>query len=222
MKILVIQGSPRMVFSGTRKLAMQVLDGAIGSGVETEILDIQNYKIVPCTACDACTLNGVCVHDDDVPGIIARMRGADGIVFASPVYIDNVTGQMKVFFDRLADAMHYQAFTGKFGCAIVTTYDSGGKEVAEYLNHVLNYLGIISVGSISVATQGNPDAIDHAEAEAMDLGKGLERAIRNGYSDPIQEAILADNRRFFKQIVIENREFRTIEYEEWERKGWLQ
>ena len=61
---------------------------------------------------------------------------------------------MKVFFDRLADAIHYQVLAGKFGCSVATTYESGGDGVISYLNHVLNYLGIISVGGISVATGG--------------------------------------------------------------------
>ena len=30
-------------------------------------------------------------------------------LFSLPrVYIDNISGQMKIFFDRLADAIHYQ------------------------------------------------------------------------------------------------------------------
>jgi multimeric flavodoxin WrbA len=221
MMILVIQASPRAVWSGTRKLAALVLEGAAEIGAETEILDLAQFRITPCSACESCMLNGVCVNDDDVPNILARMREADGIVFASPVYIDNVTGQMKVFFDRLADAIHYQVLTGKYGSAVVTTYDSGGGEVAEYLNHVLNYLGVISVGSISVATQGDAEAIDRAKPVARALGKKLADAIQNSYSDPIQEKILADNRGYFKTIVEENRDFRTTEYEEWERKGWL-
>ena len=56
------------------------------------------------------------------------MKEADAIVFGSPVYIDNITGQMKVFFDRLADAIHYQQFAGKVGCSVVTTSESGGND----------------------------------------------------------------------------------------------
>ena len=36
------------------------------------------------------------------------MQEADALIVSSPVYIDNITGQMKVFFDRLADAIHYR------------------------------------------------------------------------------------------------------------------
>ena len=111
--------------------------------------------------------------------------------------------------------------TGKYGCAVATTYESGGNEVVSYLNHVLNYLGVISVGGISIATQGNTGAIDAMELNARALGKKLANAIRDGYPDPVQEEILAGNRAYFKTIVEENRDFRTADYEEWVRRGWL-
>ena len=69
---------------------------------ETEVIDLADYRIIPCTACEACTLNGICVNDDNLPALFVRMKEADAIVFGSPVYIDNITGQMKVFFNRLA------------------------------------------------------------------------------------------------------------------------
>ena len=106
MKILAIHGSPRTIGSGTRRLTGFVLEGAEGAGADTEMIDLCDYRVTPCTACEGCMLTGTCVYDDDVAGILARMKDADGIVFASPVYIDNVTGQMKLFFDRLADVIH--------------------------------------------------------------------------------------------------------------------
>jgi len=221
MKILAINGSPRTIRSGTRRLTGFVLEGAQGAGATTEMIDLCDYRVTPCTACEGCTLNGACVYEDDVPALVARMKEADGIIFASPVYIDNVTGQMKLFFDRLADAIHYQLLTGKYGCAVVTTFESGGDEVVAYLNHVLNYLGVISVGGTSVVIQGNSGAIDAAEPDARALGKKLAGAICTGYSDPAQEKILADNRAYFKTIVQENRTFRSNEYDEWVGRGWL-
>ena len=221
MKILAIHGSPRTIGSGTRKLTGFVLEGAAEAGAETEMIDLAGLRITSCTACEGCILTGTCVYDDDVPALVARMKEADGIVFASPVYIDNVTGQMKLFFDRLADAIHYQLLTGKYGCAVVTTHDSGAAEVAAYLKHVLNYLGVISVGRIGIATQGDAGSIDRAEPDARTLGMKLASVIRRGFSDPKQEEEIAGNRAYFKSIVEANRDFRTAEYEEWKRKGWL-
>jgi multimeric flavodoxin WrbA len=221
MKILAIHGSPRSIHSTTRKLAEFVLQGAAGSGAETEMIDLVDYRITPCTACDACSLNGICVNDDDVPVLLIRMQEADGIIFASPVYIDNIPGQMKVFFDRLADAIHYQALAGKIGCSVATTYESGGDDVVAYLNHVLNYLGIISVGGISVAHGGKIELVDMHEAEATALGRKLAIAVSKGYTDPPQEEIIADNRRYFRTLVEENKDFRPDEYERWVKKNWM-
>jgi multimeric flavodoxin WrbA len=221
MKILAIHGSPHTTRSTTRKLAGFVLEGAAEAGAETEMIDLCDMRVTPCTACDACSLNGVCVNNDDVASIVERMKEADGIVFASPVYIDNVSGQMKIFFDRLADAIHYQLLAGKYGCSVATTHTSGGEVAVTYQNHVLNYLGVIAVGGLSVATGGNAETIDAAEISARAVGRKLVEAIRNGFSDSTQEEEIAGNREFFKNIVIENRDFRTEEYERWLRRGWI-
>ena len=221
MKILAIRGSPRTIQSTTRILANYVLEGAAEVGAGTEMIDLCDFRITPCTACDACTLNGICVNDDDVPALVERMKEADGIIFASPVYIDNVSGQMKIFFDRLADAIHYQLLAGKYGCSVATTHTSGGDEVVAYQNHVLNYLGVVSVGGISVATGGDSMAIDAREAEARALGKKLAGAIADGFSDKKQEEEITGNREFFKDLVVENKDFRTDEYKRWVKRGWI-
>ena len=221
MKILAIHGSPRTIRSTTRMLADFVLEGAADAGAGTEMIDLCDLRITPCTACEGCSFNGICVYEDDVPALVARMKEADGIVFASPVYIDNISGQMKIFFDRLADAIHYQLLAGKYGCSVATTHTSGGDEVVAYLNHVQNYLGVITVGGLAVATGGDAGAVDAAEASARALGKKLVEAIRDGFPDPEQEGEIAGNREFFRDIVVENRDFRTGEYERWVRMGWI-
>ncbi|RPI40908.1 MAG: flavodoxin family protein [Methanoregulaceae archaeon] len=221
MKILAINGSPRTVRGNTHRLAQFVLEGATDAGAESEMIDLCDLRVTPCTACEGCSFNGICVFEDDVPALIARMKEADGIVFASPVYIDNVSGQMKVFFDRLADAIHYQLLSGKYGCSVATTHTSGGDEVVAYQKHVLNYLGVISVGGLYVATGGNAESLDGMKASALALGKKLTEAIVKGFSDPVQESEIAGNRDFFRDIVIENRDFRTGEYEQWVRRGWI-
>ena len=221
MKILAIHGSPRTLRSTTRQLATHVLAGAAEAGAETEMIDLCDLRITPCTACEGCLFNGICVFDDDMPALVDRMKEADGIIFASPVYIDNVSGQMKLFFDRLADAIHYQVLHGKYGCSVASTHTSGGEEVVAYQNHVLNYLAVISVGGISVATGGDTEAVDAREDEARALGRKLADVIAHGFSDSKQEAEIADNREFFKDIVVENRDLRPDEYDRWVRLGWI-
>lgn len=221
MKILAINASPRTIRSTTRRLAQFVLEGAETAGAETEMIDLCDLRVTPCTACEGCSFNGICVFEDDVPLIVERMKEADGIVFASPVYIDNVSGQMKVFFDRLADIIHYQVLAGKFGCSVATTHTSGGNEVVAYQNHVLNYLAVVSVGGLSVATGGDAETVDSSGADGRALGRKLADAVANGFSDPKQQEEITGNREFFKDLVIENRDLRGEDYERWVRKGWI-
>jgi len=222
MKILAINASPRTIRSNTRRLAQFILEGAETAGAETEMIDLCDLRVTPCTACEGCSFNGICVFEDDMPLIIERMKEADGIVFASPVYIDNVSGQMKIFFDRLADAIHYQVLAGKYGCSVATTHTSGGDEVIAYQNHVLNYLAVVSVGSLSIATGGDSEVLDASGTAGRALGRKLADAVANGFSDPKQEEEIAGNREFFRDLVIENRDVRSEDYERWVRKGWIQ
>ena len=51
MRISAIHGSPRRIRSTTRILANSVLDGAAEAGAETEMIDLCDYHVTPCTAC---------------------------------------------------------------------------------------------------------------------------------------------------------------------------
>jgi len=221
LRIVGINGSPRGIKSRTRMLLEWVLAGSATEGANTELIDLPSLRIEACTACESCSLTGQCVYNDDFLFLYERMIAADGIVLGSPVYTDQVTGQMKVFIDRLADAIHYQTFSGKYGCAVSTTWSSGGEEVVSYLNHVLNYLGILALEGISVAIGDDPDSVFQAEEKSRELGTMLTKAIRSQVQYPGQSGIIEENRTFFARIVEENRDWRPDEYNEWVRKGWI-
>ena len=207
--------------SRTRRLTNLLLAGANDAGAEVDLVDLADLQIIPCTARESCSLDGRCVSTDDFPAAYDRMRDADGLVFASPVYVDNVSGQMKVFIDRLADAIHYQNFARKYGCSLATTQVSGGDAVVGYLNHALNYLGVTTVGGMSVALGDDPEALDRAEPAVRDLGRRLALAIGDRPRYPDQEAEMAENREYFADIVRANRDWRPDEYERWVRAGWI-
>jgi len=207
--------------SRTRKLVRFVLSGAEEEGADTELLDLHDRKIEACTACDACALTGKCVFDDDFLSIVQMMRLSDGIVLGSPVYIDNVSGQMKIFVDRLADSIHYQVLTGKYGCAVATTGSSGGEEVVSYLNHVINYLGAQALPGMWVALEDDEQAIYGSEERARQLGRNLVRAISAGTRFPEQLRIIEENRAFFASIVTAHSQRRRPEYDEWVKRGWI-
>ena len=155
MKILGINGSPRGSRSQTLRLVNAVLDGARSAGADVEFVDICRLDIEYCKGCTVCYERGECVKFDDFPGLYEKMLASDGIVLGSPNYIDSVSAQIKTMLDRMADAIHCQAFVGKYGCAVSTAGGSGADEVVAYLNGVLQTLGANTVGGIGVVFGGS-------------------------------------------------------------------
>ena len=102
MKILVINGSPRGEHGNTQVLVKEFLEGAKEAGAGTEIVYLKDKKIEHCVGCMDCMLKtpGVCRHQDDMPDLMLRLREADLLVYATPLYIFSVPGLMKDFMDR--------------------------------------------------------------------------------------------------------------------------
>jgi multimeric flavodoxin WrbA len=221
MKILGINGSPKGEKSQTRRLVMAVLEGARRTGADVTFVDICDLEIRYCTACGTCYAKGECIHDDDYPNLLDKMLDADGVVFGSPNYINSVTAQLKTLFDRMADSIHCQYFTGKYGCSVCTAGGSMADEVAEYMNETLLHLGATTVGKVGVNFQGNPDAIVPAEKKAKELGRKLADAIRTKWKDPAQQKIQAERREYFKSLITFNKDVWSHEYEHWKMMGWL-
>lgn len=103
MRITVFNGSPRKDRGNTHVMVTQFLAGAQEAGAEVDNVFLCDCEIKPCTACYSCwtATPGQCVHKDDMTDLLARFLASDTVVFASPVFVDNVTGPMKMFMDRL-------------------------------------------------------------------------------------------------------------------------
>jgi multimeric flavodoxin WrbA len=103
MKITAFNGSPRAERGNTHVMVEAFLAGAREAGAETENVFLAKKKIAPCVACYACWMKtpGKCSQRDDMDELLAKVIASDVVVFATPVYVDNVTGLMKNFMDRL-------------------------------------------------------------------------------------------------------------------------
>ncbi|MDD1657299.1 MAG: flavodoxin family protein [Methanomicrobiales archaeon] len=219
MKILGINASPKGKESQTLRLVNAVLEGARDAGAETELVDLCQLEIEYCTACGVCYETGECTLIDDFPDLFELMMGADGIVLGSPNYIDSVTAPLKAAFDRMADAIHCQMFSGKYGCSVCTAGGSNEMEVVGYMNRVLTSLGATTIGGVGVAFQGNPDRILPAIEKARALGKELAGAIRTRKVYPEQAAIHKARREYFCRLVEANRDRWRHEYDWWVAAG---
>ena len=98
-KVLIISTSPRKG-GNSDTLAEEFASGAREAGHEVEKIGLWNKTIGFCRGCLACQKTGRCVIHDDADIVAQKMLTADVIVFATPIYYYEMSGQMKTMLDR--------------------------------------------------------------------------------------------------------------------------
>ena len=99
MKIAVFNGSPRK--ENTFALVEAFREGAESAGHEVEVVSLKGKDIKFCIGCLSCQKTKKCVLNDDVNEIREKVRLADTLVFATPIYYYEMSGQLKTFLDRM-------------------------------------------------------------------------------------------------------------------------
>lgn len=98
-KVLVLSTSPR-IGGNSETLADAFIKGAEEAGHEVKKICLYDKRIEFCRGCLACQTTGKCILHDDAEKIVAQMKAADVLVFATPIYFYEMSGQMKTLLDR--------------------------------------------------------------------------------------------------------------------------
>lgn len=98
--IVVISTSLR-ANSNSDALAQQFIKGAKESGNNVEMISLKGKNIGFCIGCLACQKTGECVIKDDAIEITEKVLKADVVVWATPIYYYEMSGQMKTLIDRM-------------------------------------------------------------------------------------------------------------------------
>lgn len=115
MKIVAINGSHRGKKGNTHKLIEKLFEGASQKGAICEEILLSEHKINPCIDCKICNSEKTmfkCVYDDkdDVKMIFDKIREADLVIIASPVYLFTISGKLKIFLDRINSTADSNSF----------------------------------------------------------------------------------------------------------------
>lgn len=105
MKVIGFNGSPRKKWNSAT-LLQKALEGAGSKGADTELLHLYDLDYKGCKSCFACkTIGGKsygrCAVQDDLTPIFKKIEEADGVIFSSPIYFGDVSGEMRSFLERL-------------------------------------------------------------------------------------------------------------------------
>jgi multimeric flavodoxin WrbA len=102
MKVLAINGSPHMDEGNTAMILNPFLEGMREAGSDVEVFYTRKLKIGACNGDLSCWFKnpGICGQKDDMQMLLPKLKEADIIVWASPVYYAGVTGPLKNLMDR--------------------------------------------------------------------------------------------------------------------------
>ena len=99
-RVLIITTSLRAQ-SNSDILAGRLAAGAEDAGHQVERISLKGRDIRFCIGCLACQQTQRCVLNDDAPAIAEKVMQADTLVFVTPIYYYEMSGQMKTLLDRL-------------------------------------------------------------------------------------------------------------------------
>lgn len=188
--ILVVQGGGRPN-GNTAQLINSFVKGAMDVGHTVEVISLIKNEVKGCIGCNACRYGKPCVQKDAFNDIVPKIKTADCIVFASPLYFWTLSSRLKAFIERFyciaeedpnPPLGRYEKFPVKDCALLMTSADNFfwtfEQAVSYYQFAIVNYIGFQDRGMLLAggcgdtngkAQIGNTDYLQ----KAYDFGKNI-------------------------------------------------
>lgn len=170
--VLGISGSPRKG-GNTEFLIKESLGLIAREKHQTDTFFLSRKKVGFCLACGKCDQKDMCAVQDDFQELYQKAARADALIVGSPVYMRNVTGQLKALFDRFHCTFFEQPLRGKIGGAIAVGGASDSQGIV--LNVIHNFLLSSGVYCVPAGVNGL-SVVAREKGEVLGQPKSLEGA----------------------------------------------
>jgi multimeric flavodoxin WrbA len=174
--VVGVIGSPRRK-GNTAALVDAALEELERSGCNCTRIVLADQHIDACDGHANCG-ERVCPHDDDMPGLLEQVYAADGLILGTPVYFENVSGQMKVFIDRTATAYYHEQWLAPRVVGLIAV--AAESDPGDTLAAMRRFLALSNPDEVPTVTLGAlaSDPGDAAKdeklmAEARGLGRSM-------------------------------------------------
>jgi multimeric flavodoxin WrbA len=229
MKILALIGSYRKKGNTAHNVQMiaarmQVLATEYATPLEFETLYLSDMDIRTCRGCRACFDRGedACQLKDDIPLIRARMDAADSLLLASPVYVDDVSGMVKNWMDRLAYLCHRPAMGGKCAYPLATVGGSSTSHTLRTMNAALLTWGYHLVGQtgLKMGALTPAEELPRYQTTADKAADKLFRAVAKQQAlNPAFVSLMAFK---IQQLAWQREPPGSYDHTWWQNQGWLE
>jgi multimeric flavodoxin WrbA len=228
IKILALIGSNRKKGNTARvvqliEARMQGLAAQHATPLEFETLYLGELDIRTCRGCRACFDHGedACPLHDDVPRIRAKMDAADALLLASPVYVDDVSGLVKTWMDRLAYLCHRPALGGKCAYPLATVGGGATRHTLRTMNAALLTWGYHLVGQrgIKMGALASAEELPRYQPAADRAADQLFRAVVGQRAlNPSFVSLMVFK---IQQWVWQREPPGSYDHTWWQEQGWL-
>lgn len=188
--ILIVAGGGRPK-GNTAQLIDAFIKGAEEAGHSVEKVSLLKTEVKGCLGCNACRYGKPCVQKDGFNGLVPKIKEADLIVFASPLYFWTISSKLKAFIERLYCIAEedpnppygrYEKYPVKDSALLMTSADdlfwTFNQAVSYYQFAIVNYIGFHDKGMVLAGgcgdTNGKPQIgrTGHLQ-EAYEFGKNI-------------------------------------------------
>ena len=171
-KIIILSSSPRRN-GNTDTLSSKIAISLGKKGVETETVRLNDIQLRGCQSCYACKKQDNCILKDDGPELLDKIKSADAVVFATPVFMWDMTAQLKTLVDRFFTYMNMDYSSklpaDKKFCFVVSQGQADEAQFAarfDTIQKTLQFLGFGPTNSLIVGGCMDKDSI--AKREGID------------------------------------------------------
>jgi multimeric flavodoxin WrbA len=229
MKVLILVGSYRKYGNtaqvvGLIQESLIKIAGRTEERLEVDTIFLGEQDIDACRGCRVCFDRGEdkCPLKDDLLVVKAKMQESDGVIVASPIYVDDVSGLVKTWIDRLAHVCHRPEFGGKSAYLVVTVGSSPTRHALGTLNLALSTWGYYIAGKSGFkmgALMKPEESRAHFLAQAEKIAETFFTAIHHHrYANPSFMSLM-----IFKIQQLSWRKVRQdrLDYQYWDKRGWI-
>ena len=179
MKGLVVVASARK--GSSQYIADRICDTL--SDLQSDVLRISDYTINYCTGCLECDETHECNIHDDMTNILEKLLDADVLIMVSPARYSLLSGDAKVFIDRLNPTAVSGDIEGKKFISIAVGQTGEDEEIdsvrlaADSLEAFAENAGMEIVGKYCVYSCYGPEDIYSKEKEVKDIVLDIKKRL---------------------------------------------